>query len=146
KRLKWNTGVSPLAKLAAEEGFGIESFSFSYSDAALAGVLVSAPNAQIQKAVEKVAATIQKEVASPSDEAVQRAVAATKVDISQALATRQGKIQALSQLAFGQKPATVESVEGSNFSAAAGKAFKSKPSAAAFGLSQTTPYVDTLGF
>ncbi|KAI8319287.1 LuxS/MPP-like metallohydrolase [Martensiomyces pterosporus] len=148
KRMKWNTGVSPLAKLAVEEGFGIESFSFSYTDAALVGVLVSAPSSQIQKAVEKVAATIQKDVASASGESVQRAVAATKVDLSEALATRQGKIQALSQIALGQKPVTLETVDAAaaQLASAAAKAFKSKPVAAAVGLSQTTPYVDTLGF
>ncbi|KAJ1937304.1 ubiquinol-cytochrome c reductase core subunit 1, partial [Linderina pennispora] len=148
RRLKWNTGVSPLAKLAAEEGFGLQSFQSSYSDASLVGVVVSAPNAKIQEAVEKVANTIQSQIASPSAETVQRAVAAAKVDVSEALATRAGKRDALAQAAFGRTAAAVESVDAAAAQAAsaAAKTFKSKPVGAAVGLSQATPYVDTLGF
>ncbi|ORX72496.1 hypothetical protein DL89DRAFT_274387 [Linderina pennispora] len=135
RRLKWNTGVSPLAKLAAEEGFGLQSFQSSYSDASLVGVVVSAPNAKIQEAVEK------SQIASPSAETVQRAVAAAKVDVSEALATRAGKRDALAQAAFGRTAVAVESA-----ASAAAKTFKSKPVGAAVGLSQATPYVDTLGF
>ncbi|KAJ1945294.1 ubiquinol-cytochrome c reductase core subunit 1 [Linderina macrospora] len=148
RRLKWNTGVSPLAKLAAEEGFGLQSFQSSYSDASLVGVVVSAPNAKIQEAVEKVARTIQTQIASPSAETVQRAVAAAKVDVSEALATRAGKRAALAQAAFGRAAEATESVDAAAAQAAsaAAKAFKSKPVGAAVGLSQATPYVDTLGF
>ncbi|KAJ1999928.1 ubiquinol-cytochrome c reductase core subunit 1 [Coemansia thaxteri] len=148
KRLKWSAGVSPLAKLAREEGFGVEAFSFAYSDAGLAGVLVSAPTAQIKGAVEKVAAIIRKDVAAAAPEAVQRAVAATRLDVAESLATQQGAINALSKLAFGQRPCTLESVDeaASSLAQTAANVFASKPVAVSIGLSQTTAYVDTLGF
>ncbi|KAJ1664581.1 ubiquinol-cytochrome c reductase core subunit 1 [Coemansia sp. RSA 1813] len=148
KRMKWSTGVSPLAKLAASEGFEAEAFSFAYSDAGVVGVLVSAPTSQIKGAMEKVAAVIQKDIAAAGDEAVQRAVAAAKVDAAETLATLKGTQLALGQVALGQSAATLESVEqaASKLSSAAPAVFKSKPVAASVGLSQTTAYVDTLGF
>ncbi|KAJ2559832.1 ubiquinol-cytochrome c reductase core subunit 1 [Coemansia sp. RSA 1933] len=149
KRMKWSTGISPLAKLAASEGIAAEAFSFAYSDAGIAGVLVSAPTAQIKDAVEKVAAVVQKDIATASAEAVQRAVAAAKLDAAETMATLKGTQLALAQVALlGQSPVTLESIEtaASKLSAAAPAVFKSKPVAASVGLSQTTAYVDTLGF
>ncbi|KAJ2394164.1 ubiquinol-cytochrome c reductase core subunit 1 [Coemansia sp. RSA 2559] len=148
KRMKWSIGVSPLAKLAASGGFEAEAFSFAYSDAGVVGVLVSAPTAQIKSAVEKVAAVIQKDIATAGDEAVQRAIAAAKLDIAESLATLKGTQVALGHIALGQSAATLESVEmaASKLSKAAPAVFKSKPVAASVGLSQTTAYVDTLGF
>ncbi|KAJ2723138.1 ubiquinol-cytochrome c reductase core subunit 1 [Coemansia sp. Benny D115] len=147
-RTKWTTGVSPLAKLSAAEGFGVAPFSFAYSDAGLVGVLVSAPNTSIKAAVEKVAATIQKDIAAAAPEAVQRATAATRLDVAEALATQKGQIRALSNIAFGQSAATLESVDeaATKLSSDAARVFKSKPVAVSIGLSQETAYVDTLGF
>ncbi|KAJ2024413.1 ubiquinol-cytochrome c reductase core subunit 1 [Coemansia sp. S85] len=147
RRLKWGAGASPLAKLAFAEGFSAESFSFSYSDAALVGVLVSAPSAQIQAAVEKVAEVVKSSVAKAEPEAVARAVAAARLDVAEAQATQQGVIRELSMLALGQGPAaSLESVDGAALSQVAAKVFSAKPVAASIGLSQTTAYVDTLGF
>ncbi|KAI9499949.1 ubiquinol-cytochrome c reductase core subunit 1 [Coemansia spiralis] len=149
KRMKWSTGASPLAKLAATEGFNVEAFSYAYSDAGLVGVLVSAPTGQIKDAVEKVAKSIQSHVAKPGNEAAERAVAAAKVDIAGELATLRGTQTMLTQAALGQKNVvTLESVDqaAEKLSEAASKTFQSKPVAASVGLSQTTPYVDTLGF
>ncbi|KAJ1946942.1 ubiquinol-cytochrome c reductase core subunit 1 [Kickxella alabastrina] len=147
-RIKWTSGVLPLAKLAATDGFGIAPFSFAYSDAGLVGVVVSAPNTRIKAAVEKVAATIQREIVSASGEAIQRAAAAARVDVAESLATQQGQIRALSNIALGQTAATLESVDdaATKLSSAAARVFKSKPVAVSIGLSQNTPYVDTLGF
>ncbi|KAJ2881686.1 ubiquinol-cytochrome c reductase core subunit 1, partial [Coemansia asiatica] len=149
-RVKWSTtGVAPLSKLAATEGFGISPFSFSYSDAGLVGLVVSAPRSQIKGAVEKIAGAIQRDIASAGAEAVQRAAAAARVDMAESLATQQGQIRALTGLALGQKSGvTLESVDdaAAKLSAEAAKVFKSKPVAVSVGLSQDTPYVDTLGF
>ncbi|KAJ2636062.1 ubiquinol-cytochrome c reductase core subunit 1 [Coemansia sp. RSA 1286] len=148
-RVKWSTGVAPLAKLAATEGFGVSPFSFSYSDAGLVGVVVSAPRSQIKSAVEKVAGSIQRDVASAGAEAVQRAAAAARVDMAEELATQQGQIRALASVALGQKAGvTLESIDeaATKLSNDASKVFKSKPVAVSIGLSQDTPYVDTLGF
>ncbi|PIA18236.1 LuxS/MPP-like metallohydrolase [Coemansia reversa NRRL 1564] len=148
RRLKWNSGASALARLAASEGFGADAFSFAYSDAGLVGVLVTAPSTQIKDAVEKVAATIQKDVAGAATEAIQRAVAATKLDVAEELATQRGAQRVLSQIALGQNAITAETTEeaASKLTSAAAKVFKTKPVAASVGLSQSTPYVDTLGF
>ncbi|KAJ2658669.1 ubiquinol-cytochrome c reductase core subunit 1 [Coemansia sp. RSA 1200] len=146
KRMKWSTGVSPLAKLAAAEGFEAESFSFGYSDAALVGVVVSAASGQIKSAVEKVAATIQKEIATANADAVQRAVAAARLDAAETSGTVKGTRAALAQIALGQKPVTLESVEQAAAKLSSSAVFGSKPVAASVGLSQTTAYVDTLGF
>lgn len=148
RRMKWSTGVSSLAKLAAQGGFGVESFAYNYSDAGMVGVLVSASGQEIKQAVEQVAGVIQREVAEAQPEAVQRAVAAAQLDAAGRLETQAGKIQALSQLAMGQKPVSLESVEeaSAKVAEAAKLAFKSKPAAASIGLSQATAYVDTLGF
>ncbi|KAJ2014863.1 ubiquinol-cytochrome c reductase core subunit 1 [Coemansia sp. RSA 2337] len=150
RRLKWGAGgASPLAKLAFTEGFAAESFSFAYSDAALVGVLVSAPSAHISAAVEKVAGVIQASVAKASPEAVARAVAATRLDVAEAQATQLGVISELSKLALGQGPsASLEAVDAvaASLAQTAAKVFSAKPVAASIGLSQTTAYVDTLGF
>ncbi|KAJ2084031.1 ubiquinol-cytochrome c reductase core subunit 1 [Coemansia sp. RSA 988] len=148
RRLKWNSGASALARLAASEGIGADAFSFAYSDSGLVGVLVTAPSAQIKGAVEKVAATIQKDVAGATTEAIQRAVAATKLDIAEELATQRGALRVLEQIALGQSATTAETTEeaASKLSSAAANVFKSKPVAASVGLSQSTAYVDTLGF
>ncbi|KAJ2891402.1 ubiquinol-cytochrome c reductase core subunit 1 [Coemansia aciculifera] len=150
RRLKWGAGgASPLAKLAFSSGFSVESFSFAYSDAALVGVLVSAPSVQIKAAVEKVAGVIQTDVAKASPEAVLRAVASSRLDAAEAQATQQGVVRELSKLALGHGPlCTVEAVDGvaSGLAQNAAKVFGNKPVAASIGLSQTTAYVDTLGF
>ncbi|KAJ2883751.1 ubiquinol-cytochrome c reductase core subunit 1 [Coemansia aciculifera] len=150
RRLKWGAGgASPLAKLAFSEGFAAESFSFAYSDAALVGVLVSAPSSHIKAAVEKVAAVVQTSVAKASPDAVARAVAATRLDVAEAQATQQGIISELSKLALGQGPlASLETVDSvaASLAQTAAKVFSAKPVAASIGLSQTTAYVDTLGF
>ncbi|KAJ1727085.1 ubiquinol-cytochrome c reductase core subunit 1 [Coemansia biformis] len=146
RRLKWSGGVSALSRLAAAEGFRTEAFSFAYSDAGLVGVLVSAPSAQIKGAVEKVAATIQKDVAGAAPDAIQRAAAATAVDVADVLATQKGQLRALGAIALGQSAAALEAVDAAALASAAKTVFKSKPVAAAVGLSQTTAYVDTLGF
>ncbi|KAJ2489049.1 ubiquinol-cytochrome c reductase core subunit 1 [Coemansia sp. RSA 2050] len=148
RRLKWGAGSSPLAKLAFAEGFSAESFSFSYSDAALVGVLVSAPSAQIKSAVEKVAGVIQTSVAKAAPEAVARAVAAVRLDAAEAQATQQGAIRELSKLALGQGPpaSLLEAVDSAALAQAAASVFSAKPVAASIGLPQTTAYVDTLGF
>ncbi|KAJ2811066.1 ubiquinol-cytochrome c reductase core subunit 1 [Coemansia furcata] len=148
RRLKWGAGASPLAKLAFTEGFAAESFSFAYSDAALVGVVVSAPAAHIKSAVEKVAGVIQASVAKASPEAVARAVAATRLDIAEAQSTQQGVIRDLSKLALNQGPLSLKTVDGvaASLAQTAAKVFSAKPVAASIGLSQTTAYVDTLGF
>ncbi|KAJ2745479.1 ubiquinol-cytochrome c reductase core subunit 1 [Coemansia sp. BCRC 34301] len=150
RRLKWGAGgASPLAKLAFTEGFSVESFSFAYSDAALVGLLISAPSTQIKAAVEKVAGIVQTDVAKATPESVLRAVAATRLDVAEAQATQQGVIRELSKLALGQGPlCTLETVDGvaGGLSQAAANVFSKKPVAASIGLSQTTAYVDTLGF
>ncbi|KAJ2849178.1 ubiquinol-cytochrome c reductase core subunit 1 [Coemansia brasiliensis] len=148
RRAKWNVGAAPLAQAAAEDGFAADAFSFAYSDAALVGVLVSAPAARLRAAVERVAQTIQKSVARPSADSVQRAAAAAQVDAADQMATQEGAARVLTQVALGQPAATLEAVEqaASKLSASAQSVFASKPVAASVSLSQATPYVDTLGF
>ncbi|KAJ2478883.1 ubiquinol-cytochrome c reductase core subunit 1, partial [Coemansia sp. RSA 2052] len=142
-------GAGPLAKLAFSEGFSVESFSFAYSDAALVGVLVSAPSTLIKTAVEKVATIVQSDVAKASSESVLRAVAATRLDAADAQDTQSGVIRELSKLALGLGPLyTMETVDsvGAGLATTAANVFGAKPVAASIGLSQTTAYVDTLGF
>ncbi|KAJ2580270.1 ubiquinol-cytochrome c reductase core subunit 1 [Coemansia sp. RSA 1836] len=150
RRLKWGAGgAGPLAKLAFSEGFSVESFSFAYSDAALVGVLVSAPSTLIKTAVEKVATIVQSDVAKASSESVLRAVAATRLDAADAQDTQSGVIRELSKLALGLGPLyTMETVDsvGAGLATTAANVFGAKPVAASIGLSQTTAYVDTLGF
>ncbi|KAJ1848868.1 ubiquinol-cytochrome c reductase core subunit 1 [Coemansia sp. RSA 2708] len=148
RRVKWGHGGSELAQAAAQGGFAADAFSFAYSDAGLVGVLVSAPTAQLRSAVETVAATVQKHIARPSANAVQRAVAAAKVDVAEQLSLQTGAVRALGQIALGQNAATLESVEkaAGSLSKTAESVFASKPVAVSIGLSQSTPYVDTLGF
>ncbi|KAJ2713718.1 ubiquinol-cytochrome c reductase core subunit 1 [Coemansia spiralis] len=146
RRVKWSSGVSALAQLAAAEGIRAEAFSFAYSDAGLVGVLVSAPTTQIKAAVEKVAATIQKDVANAAPDAVQRAAAAAAVDAADAMATQRGQLRALGSIALGHPKAALAAIDAAALTAAAKTVFKSKPVAASVGLSQATAYVDTLGF
>ncbi|KAJ2359022.1 ubiquinol-cytochrome c reductase core subunit 1 [Coemansia erecta] len=148
RRAKWGVGTSPLAQTAARMGFSAEAFSFGYSDAGLVGVLVSAPAAQLRAAVQAVAASVQKDVARPAADCVQRAVAAARVDVADQLASHDGAARVLGQIALGQSAATLESVEkaGAALAATAEAVFASKPVAVSIGLPQATPYVDTLGF
>ncbi|KAJ2780641.1 ubiquinol-cytochrome c reductase core subunit 1 [Coemansia javaensis] len=146
RRLKWSGGVSPLARLAAAEGFSADAFSFAYSDAGLVGVLVAAPASQIKAAVQKTAAVIQRDLAKPAPDAVQRAVAAAAVDADDALATHAGQLRVLEAAALGQAGAAPAHVDAAALGAAAAAAFGSRPVAAAVALPQATAYVDTLGF
>ncbi|KAJ2762356.1 ubiquinol-cytochrome c reductase core subunit 1, partial [Coemansia nantahalensis] len=145
-RVKWSSGVSALAQLAAAEGIRAEAFSFAYSDAGLVGVLVSAPTAQIKGAVEKVAATIKRDVANATPDAVQRAAAAAAVDAADAMATQRGQLRALGAIALGHPAAALQAIDAAALASAAKSVFTSKPVATSVGLSQATAYVDTLGF
>ncbi|KAJ2483742.1 ubiquinol-cytochrome c reductase core subunit 1 [Coemansia sp. RSA 2131] len=148
RRAKWGVGSSPLAQAASRLGFSAEAFSFSYSDAGVVGVLVSAQATHMRDAVKQVAECVQKHAARPDASAVQRAVAAARVDVADLMATHEGAARALGQLALGQSAATLESVEAAagSLSATAQSVFSSKPVAVSIGLPQSTPYVDTLGF
>ncbi|KAJ2156038.1 ubiquinol-cytochrome c reductase core subunit 1 [Coemansia sp. RSA 552] len=146
RRVKWGQGVAPLAQLAAREGFSAEPFACTYSDAGLVGVVVEARATQLRDAVQKVAAAIQRDVARPQTDAVQRAVAAARLDAADALATGPGAVRSLAQIALGQAAPDAVDSAASSLAATASSVFASKPVAASVGLSQSTPYVDTLGF
>ncbi len=90
--LKWAPGASPLS-LAADKisGASAKAFVLPYSDAALFGVVVSAPTSENVKALATEVAGLVKALGSEAkDDALKRAVAKAKFEVASATETKEG--------------------------------------------------------
>ncbi len=107
--MKWTPGTTPLSQAAAKvHGASAKAFLFPYSDAALFGVVISAPTSEGVKAVAmEVAAAIKAASGGAKDEELKRAVAkakfadATKLERHESLIATAGPAVSLDpQLSF----------------------------------------------
>jgi len=151
--VKWTPGTSPLS-LAAEKvpGAKAEAFFFSYSDASLLGVAISAPTSGGVRSVAMDVAKAIKSASSLKDDAAKKAIAkakfaeASKFEHSESLMATAG-----AALFSGNIPApdasfaSIDKVSASSLGKAAGDLFKHKPTIVAVGDLSILPYADELG-
>lgn len=120
-----------------------------YSDAALAGVLVQAPDV---KSVKEAAKTLFEKLKKPlTAEELKSAVARTKFDAATAAETREGLTLALGKKVFFNADASVEStlaaldkVDAATLSKTVSELLKVTPTYVAIGDIATLPYVDEI--
>jgi len=154
--IKWSEGTtSPFgAGSALPHGVRIQSVFLPYSDAALLGFLVQAPTTEgVHAAGKSVVAAIQGAKKSLKPEQLKSAVAKAKFTAANALESRHGQVQFVSQqLLAGASNVSIESalasidkVSTSSLASAATNLTKAKPVYVAVGDVHALPYADELG-
>ncbi|OMJ18188.1 Cytochrome b-c1 complex subunit 2, mitochondrial [Smittium culicis] len=152
--IKYSAGVSPLAQIAREfNSSSISSFSQSYSDSSLVGILVSAPSAQLHSVLSAVMKQVQALASSPvSAESFSRAVACARMQhLSNDIESFSGLNSFLANGVFssganalGLVSQQLETASLPSFQSAIKSTFASKPVAASVGNSMLTPYLDSI--
>ncbi|WVQ80233.1 hypothetical protein IAT38_002338 [Cryptococcus sp. DSM 104549] len=148
--LKWTPGQSPLSQAAAKiPGASAKAFLLPYSDAALFGVLLSAPTSAETKALAQDVAQIIKSVGQGAkDEEVKRAVAKATFAEASSTETLEGLVAAAGPALFAGGEIAAESFSGvsaSSVQKAASELLKSKPTVVGVGNVSVLPYADELG-
>ncbi|WRT66534.1 uncharacterized protein IL334_003493 [Kwoniella shivajii] len=143
--LKWTPGVSPLSQAADKvPGSSAKAFLLPYSDAALFGVVVSAPTSvQLAGLAKEVASIIKSAGKEAKDEEVKRAVAKAKFADATSTETLEGLVAQAGPALFSGGEIKSESFSGvsaSSISKAASELLKSKPTVVAIGNVSVLPY------
>ncbi|KAK0530830.1 ubiquinol-cytochrome c reductase core subunit 1 [Tilletia horrida] len=149
--VKWSSGLSPLAQLAAKDpSVQASAFNLTFSDAGIFGAHVSAPSAKLTAAVKSVTAALKEAASKISSEDLKKAIAKAKYDAASSVESRAGSHEAVAgSLLESGKVATLEDtfkalegVSASSISSAAEKVLKSKPTTVAIGDVNVLPYAD----
>ncbi|WWC94612.1 hypothetical protein V866_001459 [Kwoniella sp. B9012] len=143
--LKWTPGTSPLAQAADKvPGGSAKAFLLPYSDAALFGVVVSAPTSpQLAGLAKEVAQIIKSAGSAAKDEEIKRAVAKATFADATASETLEGLIANVGPALFAGGEVKSESFSGvsaSSVSKAASELLKAKPTVVAVGNVNVLPY------
>ncbi|OLY78719.1 Cytochrome b-c1 complex subunit 2, mitochondrial [Smittium mucronatum] len=148
--IKYSSGISPLSKVASEfPGSSVSSFTNSYSDSSIVGILVSSPSAQLRSVLDATVKQVRALADSQiSPESFGRAVSCARMYYLNNIAeSASGTRAALASTAFSS-PCTfsqqLDSASLPTLQAAVKSTFSSKPAAASVGNSMLTPYLDTI--
>ncbi|KAI9137750.1 Metalloenzyme, LuxS/M16 peptidase-like protein [Paraphysoderma sedebokerense] len=145
-------GASLLAKFASN--VSLNTFSKSYSDAGLFGIVASSNDAAAtSQGISKALTTLRNVAGGSHSEDFQRAVKQAEAETVGAAETRAGRIEALGEEAFlGKTVSTndviskIKSTSFNDVSSLAQNLLKSKPTVVVVGETRELPYTDTLGF
>ncbi|WVN87571.1 uncharacterized protein L203_102754 [Cryptococcus depauperatus CBS 7841] len=148
--VKWTPGVSPLSKAADKlPGASAKAFLLPYSDAALFGVILSAPtSAQTKILAQEVASIIKNAGAEFKEDEVKRAVAKATFEDATSTETLTGLVNAVAPAALAGsaiKATSFSGVSTSSVAKAAANLLKSKPTVVGVGNLSVLPYADELG-
>ncbi|OWZ70312.1 hypothetical protein AYX14_04277 [Cryptococcus neoformans] len=147
--VKWTPGASPLAQAADKiPGASAKAFLLPYSDAALFGVVLSAPTSAETKTLAQEVASIVKNAGEFKEEEVKRAVAKATFEDAASTETLSGFVAAAGPAALvGSVPEaqSFSGVSASSISKAAGELLKGKPTVVSIGNISVLPYADELG-
>ncbi|ODN80511.1 hypothetical protein L202_02739 [Cryptococcus amylolentus CBS 6039] len=147
--VKWTPGASPLSKAAEKiPGSSAKAFLLPYSDAALFGVVVSAPTSALVKTLATEVASIVKNAGEAKEEEVKRAVAKATFEDASSTESLAGLVAAAGPAALSGSAPAFESFSGvsaSSVSKAAAQLLKSKPTVVGVGNIAVLPYADELG-
>ncbi|WWC70157.1 uncharacterized protein I206_104104 [Kwoniella pini CBS 10737] len=143
--LKWTPGTSPLSQAAEKvPGSSAKAFLLPYSDAALFGVVVSAPTSpQLAGLAKEVAQILKSAGSGAKDEEVKRAIAKATFADASASETLQGLVANAGPALFAGGEIKSESFSGvsaSSISKAASELLKSKPTVVSIGNVNVLPY------
>ncbi|KIR59682.1 ubiquinol-cytochrome c reductase core subunit 2 [Cryptococcus bacillisporus CA1873] len=147
--VKWTPGASPLAQAADKiPGASAKAFLLPYSDAALFGVVLSAPTSAQTKALAQEVASIVKGAGEFKEEEVKRAIAKATFEDAASTETLPGFVAAAGPAALvGSVPKaqSFSGVSASSISKAAAELLKGKPTVVNIGNITVLPYADELG-
>lgn len=147
--LKWAPGTSPLS-LAADKipGSSAKAFALPYSDAALFGVIISAPTSEgVKSLATEVSTLIQGLKKEVKQDELKRAIAKAKFEAASATETKDGLLTVVApQLASGKLQSLEDTfssfskISASTIAKTAESLLKSKPTVVAVGDLHVLPY------